>query len=921
MKKLFAVLLVLSVFCIGVFSISFAANLNFADVINTKYSQAVEKLVKLNIVNGFDDGTFRPNADVTRAQVCKMLVEGLGLKNVNEIPLTKFSDVTTSIWSYPYIKAAVDNGIIVGYPDDTFKPNKNVTYAEMITMVLRAMNLEAKMTDKTWPTGYITEANKYGLLNNVTYEADVNAPAPRGETAVALFNMVNKIETDKQKEELARLEQEKKAQEEAKKNAVSFGIVTEYSYSKSTYYLKIDGIKTKQEVYSLNGSKKLTESKVEALEGKIIAYRDTDDGLEVVTSYDSSVLNNAKLVSSISGNVVTFVDKDKWDTSTTSLKTTYLTYKFARVKASFDKDDGTITFDSISDLGFGITSVSLAKNERVYVDSTDKIVLVFKGFSNTDTIKKGKVTSTEDEKISDYGYGFVNKVTTKSKVTTARIDKEDFEVYTKSNDFEEDTFAVYTTRADETISLHKSYGVADLDSNAEIVSSVSGKKGAQTLTYKGSSTEIDYYTKANVSKYKSYVIASFDIEPNSKDYLEVSDHDYYESLDDVSFTKGDRIIIDTKTKVFLIFSGLEVNDVVRKGEYTSAADEANKTYSVNYVWKNNKALTGVSLPATAKVKSGNSYTVTVPTKEGYTITASKTGSFKIYENTTITLSYTEKSKYTVTYKLASGMASGVVTLPASEQVYAGTKYTAKVPTATGYKVTASPATVTVNSNTTITISFVKQGLTPEEQEAKEKKIKEAEAKVTEAQSKYDKVKSDYDAVSKDVTAAETAANNALKAYNAAKDVTKNAQDEKANLEKEIATLTSAAEKTAKAFEEAVEDVKLARYDLEHLADDASAEEKAAAQKKVDDAESAATKANQANQTAQSKVATAKSKLPAAETKISDAQKAEDKAKDAYGDALIAKENAENEIAPYKTALDNAKKELDVAKKALEDAKK
>ena len=67
-----------------IFSTSFAATA-FDDVAGTKYVSAVEKLTRLEIVNGFPDGTFRPDADVTRAQLCKMLVEGLSLKKQNEI--------------------------------------------------------------------------------------------------------------------------------------------------------------------------------------------------------------------------------------------------------------------------------------------------------------------------------------------------------------------------------------------------------------------------------------------------------------------------------------------------------------------------------------------------------------------------------------------------------------------------------------------------------------------------------------------------------------------------------------------------------------------------------------------------------------------------------------------------------------------
>ena len=104
MKKiLFAILVVI----VLSFSMSFAA---FSDVAGTKYENAVTVLNNMGIVDGFGDGTFKPQDSVTRAQLCKMLVEGLGLKNQNNVVLTQFSDVNTTLWSYNYIKAAVDNG-------------------------------------------------------------------------------------------------------------------------------------------------------------------------------------------------------------------------------------------------------------------------------------------------------------------------------------------------------------------------------------------------------------------------------------------------------------------------------------------------------------------------------------------------------------------------------------------------------------------------------------------------------------------------------------------------------------------------------------------------------------------------------------------------------------------------------------------
>ncbi len=264
----------------------------FPDTIGTKYDAAVEKLTTNNVITGFPDGTFKPGEPVTRAQLAKMLVEGLSLKNVTEIPLTKFTDLTQAHWGYKWIKTAVDNNLIVGYPDGTFLPDNTVTYAESMAMILRALKLEAQMMDKTWPTGYMNEASRQGLLTKVDL-ADQNAADNGGEVSISLYNMKMKLEKQKKEDELAKAEAEQKARQQAEKNAMDFGIVTTVTSSKDTYYAKLDGDKTKYELYSIEGKTKITESKATGLEDSFIGYNDGSKGMEVVVSYTGSSFNKA----------------------------------------------------------------------------------------------------------------------------------------------------------------------------------------------------------------------------------------------------------------------------------------------------------------------------------------------------------------------------------------------------------------------------------------------------------------------------------------------------------------------------------------------------------------------------------------------------------------------------------------------------
>ena len=162
-----------------------------SDIQGTQYASAVNSLYSLDIVSGFEDGTFKPNNNVTRAQLTKMLVKALKLdENMTLGNNSIITDVSTNHWAYSCINIAIENGLIKGYEDNTFKPDQNVSYAESMAMLLRALNREEQMKDKSWPNGYMTEARLIGLLDNVFVNSG-NDFINRGDTAIAIFNMLN----------------------------------------------------------------------------------------------------------------------------------------------------------------------------------------------------------------------------------------------------------------------------------------------------------------------------------------------------------------------------------------------------------------------------------------------------------------------------------------------------------------------------------------------------------------------------------------------------------------------------------------------------------------------------------------------------------------------------------------------------------
>ncbi|MBE0447478.1 MAG: S-layer homology domain-containing protein [Actinobacteria bacterium] len=98
----------------------------------------ISKAIAGELMNGFPDNTFRPDARTTRAQVAKILVLAKGYSILN-ISTKTFSDVSSAYWGYPYIEAAAKNSLISGYPDGTFRPDAEITRAEAAALIYRSL--------------------------------------------------------------------------------------------------------------------------------------------------------------------------------------------------------------------------------------------------------------------------------------------------------------------------------------------------------------------------------------------------------------------------------------------------------------------------------------------------------------------------------------------------------------------------------------------------------------------------------------------------------------------------------------------------------------------------------------------------------------------------------------------------------------
>ncbi len=127
--------------------------------------ESVSKLVQKGVLNGYPDGTFRPDQSITRAELAKILSVAYNFKTSDQL---QFPD-TKEHWAKKYINALADNQIITGYPDGNFKPEAPVTRAEIVTMLTRLLKIglaEEKYTLEFIPT--FPELNKdYWAFNQI----------------------------------------------------------------------------------------------------------------------------------------------------------------------------------------------------------------------------------------------------------------------------------------------------------------------------------------------------------------------------------------------------------------------------------------------------------------------------------------------------------------------------------------------------------------------------------------------------------------------------------------------------------------------------------------------------------------------------------------------------------------------------------
>lgn len=183
----------------------------FTDVEETnRYRTAIEFLYDEGIVQGYDDGTFRPYDSINRAEALKLVLMSFetleSTSGENETETISFNDVPEDAWHYSYIQQATEKGITKGYDDGNFYPERSINRVEALKLVIKSAGifdepyvhptLDADPANDVPKDSWFADYVDYALDNGITYldaEGNLNPDTTitRGEMADLIYRVKN----------------------------------------------------------------------------------------------------------------------------------------------------------------------------------------------------------------------------------------------------------------------------------------------------------------------------------------------------------------------------------------------------------------------------------------------------------------------------------------------------------------------------------------------------------------------------------------------------------------------------------------------------------------------------------------------------------------------------------------------------------
>ena len=341
MKKVLSIVLslVMVICMMPVMAFAATSNAAYSDISGEKCEGAVNVLDALGVVDGYEDGTYRPDQTVTRAEMAKLIITALGVADYASATNSSYSDMALAQWAIPYVEYATNLNIVEGVGGGRFSPGNPVTYEQAATMIVRALGFtdECNEMNGTWPAIYVQKATALGLFNNVSNGGSTGAN--RGDIAVMLYNALTVPEV--------------------------------YADNDGQTNKKVgsDGSDvTMMDTLNVNGSSKY----------KIVTNADADTAVNSIAGYVGAA---AEVIYNQDGDVLALSD----------IKTTFLTGKY-KSNGKFEADNGT-TYSIASD---AYKKFSDDKKGTVTSEPNGVVAVENNISSNTDTLKKFEAADADD---------------------------------------------------------------------------------------------------------------------------------------------------------------------------------------------------------------------------------------------------------------------------------------------------------------------------------------------------------------------------------------------------------------------------------------------------------------------------------------------------------------------------------------------
>ena len=429
----------------------------FSDQSKIKNTEAVDACTALNIIGGYPDGSFKPEGNITRAEVTKMICVALnGGKNpaVSTNTTPTFSDVrnnANAAWAEGYIESCAAQGIVSGVGGGKFAPAGNVTGTQLAKMLLVALGYKADIegfTGSAWATNVNIRATQKGLYKDLE-KMDTNAAITRDNAAQMVWNALQAKEVKYEytlvsengtlTSKTTLVDKDLTLLKDKYDSDITKGVVTSIGHNSKGYLVTIDTLAkdSKNEEITVNLSK--VEKDPTDLVGKAVKalYKATDDVYGIYVDDE----NTATVVNTTLGDIDLNKDEYKLDGVTYKVKTG----DFGDVEA------------------VGALGAKLKKANKADAANLDEVVAATGNYAVSDASKVVLIDNDGDEKIDiavvtpvqfgEITYLNSKNITVKGVLTNAKL--EDCDIYKDAAKDDQVAVISKTYNADENTAIVK----------------------------------------------------------------------------------------------------------------------------------------------------------------------------------------------------------------------------------------------------------------------------------------------------------------------------------------------------------------------------------------------------------------------------------------------------------------------------------